>query len=147
MSVIVSARPGSAEVPDGRVSLNDLLANADVVSLHCPLTKETRNLIDSGALARMKSGAILINTARGALVDASALVDALSSGQIAGAAIDVLQEEPPVNGNALLDYRGDNLILTPHIAWGTDQARQNAIDQLTAGAAAFIRGEILNRVV
>lgn len=147
LSVIVSARPGSAEVPKGRVAFDELLANADVVSLHCPLTDETKNLIDEKALGLMKSGAILINTARGALVDAAALVDALKSGQIAGATIDVLHEEPPVNGNALLDYDGDNLIITPHIAWATDQARQNAIDQLASAAAAYVRGEPLNRIV
>jgi glycerate dehydrogenase len=146
MSVIVSARPGSAEVPDDRVSFDELLKTADVVSLHCPLTDETRNLIDSEALARMQPGAMLINTARGALVDAEALVDALRSGRIAGAAIDVLAEEPPLHGNPLLDYAAENLIMTPHIAWAADQARQNAIDQLVAGAAAFLRDERHNRV-
>lgn len=147
MKVLVAARPGSAEAPDGRVLLDELLARADVVSLHCPLTDATRNLMNRERLARMQPGAILINTARGALVDPVALATALESGQIGGAAIDVLHEEPPVNGNALLDYSGDNLIVTPHIAWATDQARQNAIDQLTAGAAAFMRDESFNRVV
>jgi len=147
MSVVVAARPGTTEVPAGRVALEELLATADVISLHCPLTEATRNLIDHDALARMRPGAILINTARGALVDAKALVKALGSDQIAAAAIDVLHEEPPVNGNPLLDYAGDNLLITPHIAWGADQARQNAIDQLAASAAAFMRGEQHNRVV
>ncbi len=147
MRVIVSARPGSTKAPTDRVAFNELLANSDVISLHCPLTDDTRNLFDEAIIARMKPGAILINTARGALVDAGALADALRSGHLAGAAIDVLAEEPPVNGNALLEYSGDNLILTPHIAWGTDQARQNAIDELAANAAAFVDGEERNRVV
>jgi glycerate dehydrogenase len=95
----------------------------------------------------MKAGSILINTARGALVDSAALVGALESGHLAGAAIDVLSKEPPVDGDPLLDYRGDNLILTPHIAWATGEARQNAIDELAANAAAFLAGQQRNRVV
>jgi len=141
MTVIVSARPGSAEVPAGRIALHDLQTTADVISLHCPLTDQTRNLVDRDFLEKMRPGAILINAARGALVDAEALAEALQSGQIAGAAIDVLAEEPPLAGNPLLDFAGENLIMTPHIAWATDQARQNAIDQLAAGVAAFLRDE------
>jgi glycerate dehydrogenase len=147
MRVIVSAHPGSTDVPTDRVAFNELLANSDVISLHCPLTDDTRNLFDEAIIARMKPGAILVNTARGALVDASALADALRSGLLAGAAIDVLAEEPPVNGNDLLEYSGGNLVITPHIAWGTDQARQNAINELAANAAAFVAGEERNRVV
>lgn len=147
MQILVAARPGSTSVDDDRVAFDDLLARSDVISLHCPLTDDTRNLFDAKAIARMKHGSFLINTARGALVDAKALVAALQSGQMAGAAIDVLEKEPPVDGNPLLDYRGDNLLITPHIAWGTDRARQNAIDELTANAAAFIAGERRCRVV
>ena len=95
----------------------------------------------------MKPGAMLVNTARGALVDSAALVAALNSGHLFGAVIDVLPQEPPVAGDPLLEYQGDNLIITPHIAWGTEQARQNAIDELAANVAAFIAGESLNRVV
>ena len=147
MDVIVAARAGSTDVPIDRIAFDELLARSDVISLHCPLTDDTRDLFDETTIGRMKPGAILINTARGALVDASALVAALRSGHLAGAAIDVLAEEPPVNGSPLLEYRGDNLLITPHIAWGTDQARQNAIDELAANAAAFVRGEDRNRVV
>lgn len=147
MSVLVSARPGSNSVPADRVAFEQILARSDVISLHCPLTSETRGLFDARALARMKPGAILINTARGALVDPAALLTALESGHLFGAVIDVLTREPPVNGDPLLDYEGDNLIITPHIGWGTDQARQNAIDELAANAAAFMAGKERNRVV
>jgi glycerate dehydrogenase len=147
MQVLVAARPGSTEVAADRVAFEKLLGDSDVISLHCPLTDDTQNLFDETTIGNMKPGAILINTARGALVDANALVAALRSGHIAGAAIDVLAQEPPVDGNALLDYNGENLVITPHIAWGADQARQNAIDELAANSAAFIRGEERNRVV
>jgi glycerate dehydrogenase len=95
----------------------------------------------------MKDDAILINTARGGLVDSLALVDALTSGEIAAAGIDVLPKEPPGDGDPLLDYNGSNLIVTPHIAWATDRARQNAIDELAANTKAFLEGSERNRVV
>ena len=147
MNVLVAARPGATVIDDDRVAFDEMLAAADVVSLHCPLTDETLNLFDAAAFARMKPGSILINTARGALVDSTALVAALEQGQIAGAAIDVLAKEPPRDGDPLLDYTGPNLIVTPHVAWATNEARQNAIDELAANAAAFIAGEERNRVV
>ncbi|MDH3532638.1 MAG: D-2-hydroxyacid dehydrogenase [Gammaproteobacteria bacterium] len=147
MQVIVSTRPGAADVADDRVSFDAVLRRADVISLHCPLNERTRGLFDADAFAKMKSGAILINTARGALVDSQALVDALTSGHLGGASIDVLAKEPPLHGDPILDYAGDNLIVTPHIAWATDEARQNAVDELAANVAAFLRGESRNRVV
>jgi glycerate dehydrogenase len=147
MNVIISARPGSANVGDGRIAFSDVLKQADVISLHCPLNEQTRDLIGAEELRRMKSTAILINTARGGLVNSAALADALRNGEIAGAAVDVLPQEPPVKGEPLLEYKGDNLIVTPHIAWATNEARQNAIDELAANAAAFIAGEKRNRVV
>lgn len=146
MDVIISARPGAAAVPEGRVAFNDLLRRADVISLHCPLSDETRDLFGHDAFAAMKPGAILINTARGGLVDSAALVSALSNGVIAAAAVDVLPEEPPVNGNPLLDYQGSNLMITPHVAWGTNEARQAAMNQLADCIAAFLDGDRLNRV-
>lgn len=147
MQVIVSARPGSKSVADGRVSFDELLEKSDVISLHCPLNEQTRNLFDASAFSLMKRGAILINTARGALVDSNALVAALESGHLGGAVIDVLAKEPPIHGDPVLDYQGDNLIVTPHIAWATDEARQNAIDELAANVAAFLCGDSRNRVV
>lgn len=147
MEVLVAARPGSNDVPDGRVAFDELLARADVVSLHCPLNDTTRRLFGAAEFRKMKDTAVLINTARGGLVDSRALADALERGDIAAAAVDVLPQEPPVAGDPLLDYAGDNLIVTPHIAWGTLQARQNAIDELTANIRAFLNGEQRNRVV
>ena len=152
MRVLVAQRPETGVndpilAGDGRVDLDELLEAADVISLHCPLTEATRTVIDKAAIRRMKPGAILINTARGALVDTAALAQALAEGRIAAAAVDVLPEEPPVSGDPLLDYDGDNLILTPHIAWGTQEARQTAIDELAANVEAFLDGEERNRVV
>ncbi len=147
MKVLVSARPAAQTVPDDRVSFDDLLAGSDVVSLHCPLSDDTRNLFGAREFRAMKRSAILINTARGGLVDSQALADALANGDIAAAAVDVLPTEPPVDGDPLLDYDGDNLIVTPHIAWATDEARQNAIDELAANTRAFLDGIERNRVV
>lgn len=147
MDVLVSARPGDTDPGDDRVAFDQVLAAADVISLHCPLNEATRNLFNPATFVQMKPGSILINTARGALVDSAALVAALESGHLAGAAIDVLAKEPPRDGDPLLDYTGTNLIVTPHIAWATNEARQNAIDELAANAAAFIAGEQRNRIV
>jgi glycerate dehydrogenase len=147
MRVLVSARAGSNVVDEGRVSFEQLLAESDAISLHCPLNDATRNLFDAHAFRRMKHDAVLINTARGGLVDSAALVHALEKGDIGASAIDVLPEEPPVNGDPLLEYEGSNLIVTPHIAWATDEARQNAIDELAANTRAFVDGQERNRVI
>ena len=107
-----------------------VLRQSDVISLHCPLTPATRNLIDMEAFRKMKRNALLINTARGGLVDEAALIRALDEGLIAGAGFDVLTVEPPRNGHPLLDVRRPNFILTPHIAWASDGAMQFLADQL-----------------
>ena len=148
MSVMIAQRPGEQGDPDeGRRDLKDILRDSDVISLHCALTDDTRGLIGADELGLMKPNAILINTARGGLVDSSALVEALRKCTIAAAAVDVLPQEPPVDGDPLLDYDGDNLIITPHIAWGTVEARQNAINEVAANLRAFLAGEARNRVV
>lgn len=150
MNVIVSARPGGVAAGSRdplRVSFEELLEQADIISLHCPLNDATRSLFGREQFRRMKASAIIINTARGGLIDSSALAAALENGDIAAAAVDVLPQEPPVDGDPLLDYQGSNLIVTPHIAWATDEARQNAIDELAANVRAFIAGEERNRVV
>ncbi len=147
MQVIVSARPGTTPIADDRVSFEELLRRADAITLHCPLTDDTRGLFGTDEFGKMKNDAILINTARGGLVDSQALADALRQGEIAAAAIDVLPKEPPTRGDPLLDYDGDNLLVTPHIAWATHEARQAAIDELTANVVAFQEGRERNRVV
>jgi glycerate dehydrogenase len=109
---------------------DQVLAESDVISLHCPLLPATRNLINLEAFRKMKRNALLINTARGGLVDEAALVQALDQGLIAGAGFDVLTVEPPRDGNPLLDVRRTNFILTPHVAWASDGAMQFLADQL-----------------
>lgn len=147
MKVVVARRPGDDGGADGRMDFRKVLQTCDVISLHCPLTEDTRGLIGADELALMKPDAFLINTARGGLVDSKALVAALAAGKIGGAAIDVLSREPPVDGDPLLDYTGENLIVTPHIAWATVEARQNAIDEVAANVRAFLNREKRNRVV
>jgi glycerate dehydrogenase len=120
---------------------DQVLAESDVISLHCPLTPATRNLIDDAAFRRMKPNALLINTARGGLVDEAALIRALDQGQIAGAGFDVLTVEPPRNGHPLLDVRRPNFILTPHVAWASDGAMQFLADQLIDNIERWAAGK------
>ena len=145
MQVRVANRPGGEREP-GRLDLGELLPVADVLSLHCPLTPATRGLIGRDELALMKPDAVIINTARGALVDAAALADALRAGRLGGAAIDVLEREPPVDGNPLLDPAIPDLVVTPHVAWAARESRQRCLDELAANVQAFLRGERRNRV-
>jgi glycerate dehydrogenase len=119
---------------------DQVLAEADVISLHCPLLPSTRNLINLEAFHKMKRNALLINTARGGLVDEAALIKALELGLIAGAGFDVLTVEPPRNGNPLLDVRRPNFILTPHVAWASDGAMQFLADQLIENIELWCAG-------
>jgi len=144
MRILVANRPGAERVP-GRLELHEMLPQVDVLSLHCPLTAATRKLIGARELALMKPDALLINTARGALLDSEALVEALRAGRLGGAAIDVLEQEPPVDGSPLMASL-QNFILTPHIAWAAREARQRCIDEMAANIEAFLRGESRNRV-
>lgn len=130
MTVTFSARPGQ-ESQDSRPSLESLLPLADIISLHCPLTPDTENLLNQETLAKAKSGLLLINCARGGIVNETAVLAALKSQQLAGYATDVLSQEPPVDGNPLLDALNEdlNLIITPHNAWISQSARQNIVDQ------------------
>jgi glycerate dehydrogenase len=120
---------------------DEVIAQSDVISLHCPLMPSTRNLIDIAAFRKMKRTALLINTARGGLVDESALIQALDEGLIAGAGFDVLTVEPPRNGHPLLDVRRPNFILTPHIAWASDGAMQFLADQLIDNIDSWAAGK------
>lgn len=148
MRVLVSARPGATgPVPSERTPFDALLEQADVLSLHCPLTPATRHLIGAPELGRMRRDALLINTARGALVDEAALAEALRRGEIAGAGVDVLSVEPPPPDHPLLSRDIPNLILTPHIAWAAQEARQRALDQVAEDVESFLAGATLRRVV
>lgn len=147
MHVIAAAVPGSTT--PGRVPLHDALALGDVVTLHCPLTPATRHLVNPGTLARMKPGAVLINTGRGALIDEAALLAALEEGRLGGVGLDVLEREPPAGGHPLLDATrpwSTRLVVTPHLGWATVEARGRLIAEVIANLAAFARGESRNRV-
>lgn len=127
--------------------VDTVLRESDVITLHLPLTPQTRNLIGARELAAMKPGALLINTARGGLVDEHALADALRKGPIGGAGFDVLSVEPPRGGNPLLELELPNLIVTPHVAWSSREAMQALADQLIDNVEAFVRGAPRNVVV
>jgi glycerate dehydrogenase len=127
-----------------RVELDQLFATADVVTLHCPLTSETRGLVNAARLSRMKPSALLVNAGRGPLVDEAALADALTRGAIAGAAVDVLSEEPPPSDNPLLS--APRCVITPHNAWSTLSARRRAMQVAAANVRAILRGAPQNVV-
>ena len=129
-----------------RIDFDDLLKESDVLSLHCPLTEDNINLIDQRELKLMKSSSILINTARGKLINEKSLHEALINGEIAGAGLDVLSEEPPINGNILLDERVPNLIVTPHTAWISKESRQRLVEQVAGNIKGFLEGGKFNRV-
>lgn len=146
MHIAIAERPGATHIRPGRKPLEEVLETSDYLTLHCPLTDATRGLINTKTLARMKPGAVLINTARGAIVDSKALIDALERGVIAGAGIDVLDAEPPRAGHPLIDNKPDNLIITPHTAWASRGARQRAIDSVADNINAFRHGDDSGRV-
>ncbi|MDH4557106.1 2-hydroxyacid dehydrogenase [Pseudomonas sp. BN417] len=145
MQVLLGALPGRPQ-RDDRLPLAELLPRVDALSLHCPLNEHTRNLIDAEELALMKPGAFLINTARGGLVNERALADALRRGHLGGAATDVLTQEPPKDGNPLLASDIPRLIVTPHNAWGSREARQRIVLQMTENAEAWLK-EMPRRMV
>jgi len=126
------------------VTIPELLEQADIVSIHCPLFPETRGLINKENLARMKPTAFLLNTSRGPIIVEEDLAEALNTGRIAGAGIDVLSTEPPVNGSALIGAR--NCIITPHISWATREARTRLMKGSLANLAAFVAGNPINKV-
>ena len=141
MNILIAARVGSSKAPEGRVLIEELLPQVDVLSVHCPLTPETSKMINYAFLAKMKSSAYLINTARGAVLDNADLAKALREGVIAGAGIDVLEVEPPPADHPLLDPQIPNLILTPHVAWAAVEARQRVVDKVAANLQHWLSAQ------
>ncbi len=145
MRVLIAQRNHEDQRP-GRIPLQQLLAESDVISLHCPLTDDTQLLIQANELLQMKSSAILINTARGGIVNEDDLVTALKAGQIAGAGFDVLSCEPPAENNPLLVYNSPRLIITPHVAWASRESRQRLLNEIARNIEAFNQGKLRNPV-
>ncbi len=136
LELLISERPGQ-RARQGRLTFEEVISNADYLSLHCPLTESNRHMINAQVLAAMKPSAFLINTARGALVDSQALIDALKAGQIAGAALDVLDTEPATADEPLINDI-DNLLVTPHNAWGAIESRNRLVMQMKENIEAFL---------
>ena len=145
MKILVGSLPNRPS-DSSRIPFAALLPQVDFLSLHCPLTEDTRDLIDAKAFDAMKPSAFLINCARGGIVNEQALADALVQGKIAGAATDVLTVEPPKEGNVLLDPHLPNLIVTPHSAWGSVDALQRIVQQMVENAEAFKAGQPIRQV-
>ncbi len=146
MRVLLAERKNSAVLRPGRETFEAVLHQSDIISLHLPLTPETRGLIGTPELALMKKGAILINTARGGVVDEAALAQALRCGHLGGAGVDVLSEEPPRSGNPLLEPGLPNLIVTPHIAWMSAGALARLTEQVIDNLESFNKGQPKNLV-
>jgi glycerate dehydrogenase len=146
MEIAVTSRSPVSDTDVLALPLDELLATSDVVSLHLPLAGQTRHMIGARELACMKKSSILINTARGGLVDEQALAEALTNGVIAGAGFDVLSKEPPVPENPLLRLRLPNFVLTPHVAWASGGAMQTLADMLVDNIEAFVAGNPKNVV-
>jgi glycerate dehydrogenase len=149
LEVMIASRPGSAEpIRPGRVSLTELFRQADVITLHCPLTAQTRNLINTETLSLMKPTALLVNTARGALIDETALIQALSQNRLAAAALDVISREPPPADHPIIlaAKKLDNLIVTPHTAWSARESRERLLKEVANNISAFFEGKPRNIV-
>jgi len=147
MDIIVADRKGADELRDGRMAFDDVITQADILTIHCPKTAETTGLIGKAELAAMKKTALLINVSRGGIVDEAALMAALDDGEIAGAGLDVLSQEPPRDGNPLLDDgEKPNLIITPHCAWASVEARVRMFEQIAEIITAFKAGQPMNRM-
>jgi glycerate dehydrogenase len=146
MKVLISERKNN-EAREGRTDFESALKQADIVSIHSPLTEETKSLISDNEFSLMKPTAILINTARGGIVDETALVKALKTNTITAAATDVLSVEPAKENNPLIQYKGENLIITPHIAWGSKESIARLIKEISLNIIAFYNDEHRNRIV
>lgn len=144
MKVLIAEHKNAKSIRAGRAAFDEVLAQSDVMTLHCPLTGETRDMFGRREFEMMKRVALLINTARGALIQDQALIAALRAGLIAGAASDVLREEPPRDGSSLLELNLPNFIVTPHVAWASDEAMQTLANQVIGNLEAFVAGRPQN---
>src|SRR5215475_565011 len=149
LEVLIAARPGSKEPTPSRVPIRELFRQADVITLHCPLTPQTKSLINAETLSLMKPTALLINTARGALIDEIALIQALRERRLAAAALDVISREPPGADHPIIQAAKDldNLLVTPHTAWSTREARERLLREVTDNIRSFFEGKPRNIVV
>jgi glycerate dehydrogenase len=146
MEILIAERKGAGNVRAGRVAFEEALRRSDVLTLHLPLNPQTRGTIGEAELALMKPTSLLINTARGGIVDEKALAQALAQGTIGGAGVDVLSEEPPRHGNPLLTLRLPNLIVTPHVGWASRQAQAILAEEIVLNMEAFVQGKPRNVV-
>ncbi|WP_068546144.1 D-2-hydroxyacid dehydrogenase [Thalassotalea crassostreae] len=147
MKVLIAERKGSSTIREQRVSFEQALSEADIVSLHSPLTPETEQLINADTLRLMKSGSVLVNTARGGLINSEHLLQALKSKKLGAAILDVLEHEPPTADHVLIKSKLNNLMVTAHIAWGSLQAQQALVQILADNLLSFKSNETLNRLV
>src|SRR5713226_6066238 len=150
MEVLIAARPGTQTPPaPDRISVEQLLRQSDIVTLHCPLTAQTKNLINEQSLSWMKPTAFLINTARGALIDEAALIEALRKKQLAAAALDVISREPPQADHPIIQAVNelDNLLVTPHTAWSARESRERLLAEVVENISSFLEGKPRNLVV
>ncbi|CCQ09438.1 D-3-phosphoglycerate dehydrogenase [Pseudoalteromonas luteoviolacea B = ATCC 29581] len=145
--VLVAERKGASTVRSGRIAFEEGLRRADIITLHCPLNDETRDLIDHTEFKLMKPSALLINTARGGVVNETALKEALENNTIAGAGVDVLSKEPAQPDNPLLSYSGHNLLLTPHTAWASQESIERLLNEIVENIQAFFGQHARNRIV
>ncbi len=148
MEILVSQRPDREQdtIPDGRLAFSEVIQQCDILTLHCPLTAQTENLIAEKELSQMKKGSFLINCARGGIVNEQALADSLRNGHLAGAASDVLTKEPPESSNPLLANDIPNLIITPHMAWASREARQQLVNTVGENIQAWLNKKTQNIV-
>jgi len=146
LEVLLAEHRNRTEVRDGYTRFENVIANADILSLHCPLTPATRSMIGQGEIANMKPGALLINTARGLLIDEDAVIDGLRRGQLGGAALDVLVTEPPTGQEPLLQLNHPNLIITPHVGWAAQDGLSRLAAGLLANLEAYHSGQPINVV-
>lgn len=146
MEVFIAERPTATSTRSGRVAFHQAMKQADIISLHCPQTPETENMINAELFQQMKNDAVLINTARGALINNKDLLNALNNGQLACAILDVLEQEPPSNDHILIAAQSEKLKITAHIAWASTQAQQALLNLVAKNITAFKQNERLNRV-